>query len=104
MCAKYIDNPPLLSTQSANGLENRQISLTRPVMFQTLPAANPNTPIRSDAPCERVDQSGLADTRLSCNKYDLAFPLEHLFEPAPHPRDCFAATHNAVGEICGTQG
>ena len=103
MSAQHIDNLLLLSAQPPDSFENRQVSFTRPVLFQTLPSTYPNVPIRSDAPRERVDQSGLADACFSGNKYDLTFSSKHLLKPASHPRQCFVASDNSLRRICGTQ-
>src|SRR5215510_3945264 len=101
MSAQHIHNPALLATQPSDRFENWQISFTGPVLFQTLPSANPNALIRSDTPRERVDQRSLADACFSCNKDDLPFPSKHLFEPGLHQRQCFVAPHNSRSEIFG---
>jgi hypothetical protein len=101
--AQHIDNLPLLSTQTSESFKNWQVSLTRPVLFQTLPSTYPDAPIRSDTPRERVDQSRLADAGFSGNKYYLALTNEHLRKPASHPRQRFVASDNSLRRICDTQ-
>src|ERR1044071_535379 len=91
MSAQQIDHLLVLSTQPPDSVENWQVSLACPVLFKTLPSTYPNASIRSYAPRERVNQSGLADARLSCNKHYLTSSAEHLLKPASHPRQRLVA-------------
>ena len=100
MSAQHIDYLPLFPAQLPDSFKNRQVSLTRPVVFQTLPSTYPNASIRSDAPRERVNQSGLADASFTRNKYDLPFSSEHLLQPASHPRQGFITPNDSLMEIC----
>src|SRR2546422_411675 len=104
MRSQHIDKLTLLPAQTPDSFQNRQVSFARPILFQTLPSTYPNTPIRSDASRERVDQSGLADACFSCDKYDLTLSSKHLLEPAFHPRQCVVALDNSLRRICGTPG
>jgi hypothetical protein len=94
--AQHIDNLPLFPAQPPDSFENRQVSFTCAVMFQTLPSTYPNASIRRDAARERVNQRGLADARFSCNKYDLTFSSKHLVKQALHPRQCFVASDDSL--------
>jgi hypothetical protein len=85
MSAHHIHNLPLLSTQPPDSFQNGQVSLTRPVLFQTLTSAYADAPIGSDAPRERVNQGRLADARFSCHKYDLPFSSKGLLKPRLQP-------------------
>jgi hypothetical protein len=101
--AKHIHNLRVLSTQTPDRFQNGQVSLTGPVLFQTLPSTYPNVSIRSYTPSERVDQSGLTDACFPDNKYDLTFSSKHFLKPASHPRQRFVASDNSLRQIVGAQ-
>jgi hypothetical protein len=73
---KDIDDLLLLSTQPADRVENGQVGLTRPVLFQALPSSNPNVSIRRNAPRKGIDQNRLADAGFTGNKCDLTLSLQ----------------------------
>jgi hypothetical protein len=93
---------PALDT-AARSLQYGQVSLARPVLFQALSSAYPNSQIRSDAAREGIDQSGLPDAGFSSNKNDLTFTRKHLLKPVLHSRQCFIATNKSPGQVFAGQ-
>ena len=100
--AKDINNLLSLSTQPPDGVQNRQVGLACPVLFQTLSSTDPNVSIRSDALGERIDQSGFADAGFSGNKYDLTLSAKHLLEPPLHLRQDSVAPNDSLSGISDT--
>jgi hypothetical protein len=98
MSTKDIDYLLLLSTQPTDRVENGQIGLTRPVLFQTLPSSNPNVPIRRNGLGEGIDQGRLADAGFTGDKSDLPFSL-HASSPAGfHLRQRSIAPDNSLSD------
>ena len=60
-------------TQAPQGLQHRQIGLPCPVMFDALPAPDPERPIRLQGREKRIDQRGLAESRLPRDEEQLAY-------------------------------
>ena len=100
MSAQHIDNLRLLSTQPPDSFENRQVSFTRPVLLQTLSAANTNRSVSRNHARESVDEGRLPDAGFAGYKYYLTFSCEHLLKPGVHARQGFVAPYNSRGGIC----
>src|ERR1044072_2039033 len=99
MTAEYINDLLMLATQPSNSLEDRQVSFTGPVLFQTLTASYPNVLIGLDRSREGVNQSSFANACFSSNKDDLTFTRKHLFKRASHPRQHVLASDELLREF-----
>src|SRR5262245_46467517 len=84
MSAQNVDQMTVLPAQSPDCLQNRQVSLTRTVLLQTLSPTNANSLIRTDTADEGIHQRRFANTCFSCNENHLTLAAKHLLQPVGH--------------------
>ena len=100
--AQHIDDLLVFPAQPTDSLENRQVSLTRPILFQTLSSSYPNA--RTDTAGECVDEGSFADTCFSRNKNDVTLSCQSLFDPASQPGQCFVAANESLSRTSSSLG
>jgi hypothetical protein len=99
VCAKHVDKLLVLPAQTADRFQNRKVGLAGSILFQTLSAADPDIPVRSEASGKGIDDRRLANAGLSGNKYDLTLTSQHLPDPASHSRKGFFSPDNPLEGI-----
>jgi hypothetical protein len=96
VCAKHVDKLLVLSAQTADSFQNRKVGLAGSILFQTLSAADPDIPVRSEASGKGIDERRLANAGFSGNKYDLTLTSKHFPDPASHSRQGVFATDDPL--------
>ncbi len=82
----------LLTTQTPDRFEDRQVSFTRAVLFPALAPSESYLRIKTNVPRERIDEGRLADAGFTRHKHDLPLSTEHLLERTSHYGERFIAS------------
>jgi hypothetical protein len=92
--AQHVNHPHVFSAQPADSVENRQVGLTRPILFQTLSTGYSN--VRNDAASECVDEGCFADTGFPRYKNDVTLTCPGLLDPPSQPGQCFVPANESL--------
>src|SRR5687768_8749931 len=84
------------AAESSEGLKNRKIGLSGPVVLDTLPPAYPCGAALDDVGHHGIDQSRLANARFAGNKSHPPCPMPRRVEPGLHGDQCAVAPHEHV--------
>ena len=103
MRAEHVHHARILAAQLPNRLQDRQVRLALPVLFQTLPETDPHAGVGSNTPREGFEQRGLADAGLPRHEHHLALASTRLLQPAVHSRQRMLPPDDAAWEIRETR-